>query len=177
MEKRHVLTMAAVAALLGAGCAGDTIVRTDTEAEDRVHVSGSASMAVTPNVATTTIGVQTLAPDAVEAVTANNEQVAAVIGGLEQLGVAEQDLQTSGFSISPQRAYSEDRPDSITGFWVRNTITATIRDLTNVGGILQGAIEAGANEIYGLRFTVSNPDSLEDVVRRLAVEDARRRAE
>ncbi len=86
-------------------------------------------------------------------------------------------MQTSGFSIAPQRAYSEDRPDSITGFWVRNTISATVRDLATVGSILQEAINAGANEIYGLQFALSNPDSLKDIVRVLAVEDAHHRAE
>ena len=60
---------------------------------------------------------------------------------------------------------------------MRNSISATVRDLASVGAILQAAIDAGANEIYGLQFTVSNPDSLEDAVRRLAVADARHRVE
>jgi uncharacterized protein YggE len=174
MKPRRAMTVVVVLLM---GCTGDTIVRTAADNSESVQVSGTASVQVTPNVATTTIGVQTFEADAVVAVTVNNERVAAVITSLEGLGVLPQDLQTSGFSISPQRAYAEDRPDSITGFWVRNSISATLRDLTTVGAILQGAIEAGANEIHGLQFTVSNPDSIEDVARRLAVQDARRRAE
>lgn len=177
MRLGYVLAVASAAALLGAGCAGDTIVRTEADTDDRVHVSGLAQLEATPDVATTTIGVQTFNADAVTAVTENNERVAAVISALQRLGIADQDMQTSGFSISPQRAYSEDRPDSITGFWVRNTLSATVRDLASVGAILQQAIDTGANEIHGLQFTVSNPDSLEDVARRLAVADARHRAE
>ncbi|HCL29656.1 MAG TPA: hypothetical protein DIC52_14605 [Candidatus Latescibacteria bacterium] len=174
MKPRRAMTVVVVLLM---GCTGDTIVRTAADNSESVQVSGTASVQVTPNVAATTIGVQTFEADAVVAVTVNNERVAAVITSLEGLGVLPQDLQTSGFSISPQRAYAEDRPDSITGFWVRNSISATVRDLTTVGAILQGAIEAGANEIHGLQFTVSNPDSIEDVARRLAVQDARRRAE
>lgn len=158
-------------------CQGDNILRTDSEAENRVHVSGSAQVMVTPDVAAASIGVQTFDADAVVAVTANNERTAAVLAVLEGLGVHKDDLQTSSFSISPQRAYREERPDSVTGFWVRNTISATVRSLDSIGAVLQDAIAAGANEIHGLQFTVSNPDSLEDVARALAVADARRRAE
>ncbi|MDA0336065.1 MAG: SIMPL domain-containing protein [bacterium] len=177
MRYRNVLIAAGMAALLGVGCQADTILRTESGADDRVSVSGSASLEATPDVATTTLGVQTFEADAVAAVTANNGRTAAVINALRGLGVRESDMQTSGFSIAPQRAYSEDRPDSITGFWVRNTIAATVRDLAIVGSILQEAINAGANEIHGLQFTLSNPDSLEDIVRVLAVEDAHHRAE
>lgn len=171
------VVLASLVASLGmAGCQADNILQTESGMDDRVHVSGSASVQVTPNVATATMGVQTFDADAVVAVTSNNERSAAVLNTLEGLGVDRKDLQTSNFSISPQRAFSEDRPDSIVGFWVRNTISATIRDLTVVGTVLQDAIGAGANEIHGLQFTVSNPDSVEDVARALAVVDARRRA-
>ena len=177
MRYRNVLIAAGTAALLGVGCQADTILRTESADDDRVTVSGSASIEARPDIATATIGVQTFEADAVIAVTANNERTVAVINALRSLGVMEPDMQTSGFSIAPQRAYSEDRPDSITGFWVRNTISATVRDLATVGSILQEAINAGANEIYGLQFALSNPDSLKDIVRVLAVEDAHHRAE
>jgi uncharacterized protein YggE len=178
MRKRvSVGIAAAAAAMLGLGCAGDTIVRSGADSENRIYVSGSAKLDVTPDVATSSIGVQTFEADAVTAVTTNNEQVAAVIASLKALGIAPADMQTNGFSISPQRAYAEDRPDSISGFWARNTISVTVRDLTSVGLVLQDAIAAGANEIYGLQFTVSNPDSIEDVARHLAVLDALRRAQ
>ena len=68
-------------------------------------------------------------------------------------------------------------PDSIIGFWVSNTVNMTLRDLTQVGQMLQAAVDAGANSIYGLQFTVADPDSVEDLARTRAVEDARRRAE
>ena len=63
------------------------------------------------------------------------------------------------------------------GFWVSNTVEMTLRDLGQVGQMLQVAVDSGANTIYGLQFTVADPDSVEDLARTKAVEDARRRAD
>ncbi|MBT3346083.1 MAG: SIMPL domain-containing protein [Gemmatimonadetes bacterium] len=181
IQSRHAQLLAAicVSALFLFGCEGDTILSPDgtIAGEDRIQVTGTAQVAVEPDIATTQVGVQTFDADAVEAVTLNNLNTAAVLAAFEALGIAEQDLQTRSFSISPQRAYAEDRPDSIVGYWVNNTVGITLRDLTKVGEMLQVAVDAGANSIYGLQFGVANPDSVGDLARAKAVEDARRRAD
>jgi uncharacterized protein YggE len=97
MKRKDLLIAAIAVALGGFGCQGKTIVRTEADSDNRVHVAGFASVEVTPDVATTTIGVHAFDGDAVLAVTQNNERVAAVINTLEGLGVAEKDMQTSGF--------------------------------------------------------------------------------
>lgn len=177
--KRFVLVALSVATFFSLGCEGDKIFSGDDSitGEDRIHVTGTAQVSVESDIATTQVGVQTFSGDAVEAVTLNNTSTAAVLAAFEALGVAEEDLQTRSFSISPQRAFAEDRPDSIIGFWVSNTVEITLRDLTKVGQMLQVAVDAGANSIFGLQFSVANPDSVEDLARTKAVEDARRRAE
>ncbi len=175
----QLLAVACASALLLLGCEGDTILSSDDTimGENRIQVTGTAQIAVEPDIATTQVGVQTFDGNAVEAVTLNNTNTAAVLAAFEALGIVPQDLQTRSFSISPQRAYAEDRPDSISGYWVSNTVDVTLRDLTKVGEVLQVAVDAGANSIYGLQFSVANPDSVEDLARTKAVEDARRRAD
>lgn len=174
---KWVAAAAALAAALGSGCEGDTVLSAEGVAgEDRIFVSGSATVDVAPDVALATVGVQTFDADAAIAVGANSEKTAAVLAAVKALGVAEEDLQTTGFSVWPQRAYEKDRPDSITGYLVNNTVSVTVRRLADTGAVLQAAIDAGANEVYGLQFTVSNPDSIQDVARQEAVADARRRA-
>ncbi len=177
-RSKHV-TLLLLTALFMWGCDGDTVFSPDDSVvgEDRIEVIGNATVAVEPDIASAQVGVQTFAGDAVEAVTLNNTNTDAVLAALEALGIDGQDLQTRSFSISPQRAFQEDRPDSIIGFWVSNTVDMTLRDLTQVGQMLQAAVDAGANSIYGLQFTVADPDSVEDLARTRAVEDARRRAE
>ena len=55
-------------------------------------------------------------------------------------------------------------------------MTVIIRDLDNVGGVLDELVTAGANNVNGVNFFIENPQSLMDDARRIAVEDALRRA-
>jgi uncharacterized protein YggE len=176
---RRFLAVSVLASLFLWGCEGDTVFSPDDGivGEDRIEVVGYAQVAVEPDIASAQVGVQTFSADAVEAVTLNNTSTEAVLTALQALGIAEEDLQTRSFSISPQRAFSEGRPDSVIGFWVSNTVEMTLRDLGQVGQMLQVAVDSGANTIYGLQFTVADPDSVEDLARTKAVEDARRRAD
>ena len=62
-------------------------------------------------------------------------------------------------------------------YHVSNNVTVTIRDLAKAGDVLQAAIDAGANNIYGVNFSVGNPDPVMAEARRKASEDARARAQ
>jgi len=171
--------IAAVATLALAGCHGDTHVSPTSSSleENTIHVSGSATVAATPDVARIRLGVQAFDASVVEAVSANNETAAAVIAVVKSLGVEPRDVETTSFAISPQRDYRNDRPDSIIGYWVNNELSVTIRDLTSVGQVLQAAIDAGANTISGIAFSLADPEEAKETARTMAVEDARRRAE
>lgn len=60
---------------------------------------------------------------------------------------------------------------------VANTIEITIRDITKVAGVLDGAVSTGANEVQGVFFDIDDRKPQEAKVRELAVADARSRAE
>ena len=74
-------------------------------------------------------------------------------------------------------SWSLTRADSIVGYWVNNSLSITIRQLDTAGQVLQAAIEAGANSISGLTFTLGDPEPVKDSARALAVADARNRAD
>ena len=120
---------------------------------------------------------QPYAQSVTEAVTENNVTAAAIIAATEALGVEEADIRTTNFSISPQRDYKSERPDSITGYWVYNTVSVTIRQLDLAGQVLQAAVDAGANSISGLTFSLADPEPVKEQARIAAVVDARNRAE
>ncbi|MFC1526130.1 SIMPL domain-containing protein [Candidatus Latescibacterota bacterium] len=179
--RRRLRGVAAVGAtaLVMVACEGDTIVRPESSSldENTIQVSGAATVAVAPDVAQTTIGVQIYGREVVAAVTENNQTTAALVAALDSLGVGEADIQTSNFTIYPQRDYKEGRADSIVGYWVNNSVSVTIRQLDTAGQVLQAAIEAGANSISGLAFTLGDPEPVKDTARALAVADARNRAD
>jgi len=107
----------------------------------------------------------------------DNRKTDAVIAALRAQGVAEKDIRTTSFNIYPQRDYKGNNNYEIVGYQVNNTVSATLRDLDSVGKTLQLTIEAGANNISGISFTLDDPEPFRDEARTKAVEDARRRAE
>jgi len=99
-----------------------------------------------------------------------------VIGALNTQGIADDDIQTANFSVNPQYDYEKETRE-IVGYWVDNRVRVTFRDLSALGNALQSGIDAGANTVYDLRFTVDNRDALLSQARTLAVADARQRAQ
>ena len=145
-----------------------------------IEVGGEASVNVTPDFAYVTLGVTSTAKDASEAMAANAKSVSALISAIKAEGVAPADIQTSSLSISPQ--FSNPAPNAaeareITGYVVSDMVTVTARDLSRLGGLLDKAVQAGANSMYGIAYGENNPEALLDKVRPLAVADARRKAE
>lgn len=140
----------------------------------QVTVQGHADVAGTPDTATVQIGVETEAATAAEALAQNTQQAQAIIQKLKDLGVAEKDLQTSNFSIYP--VYGPEGRQ-ITGYHVTNAVAVTVRNLGQAGSLLDQVVQAGANSIQGISFSVSDPKALLDQAREQAMVDARSRAE
>ncbi|WP_425408077.1 SIMPL domain-containing protein [Hyphococcus sp.] len=176
---RHLLIPAA-AAILFAGCAApEAIAAENAEAAARtITVNGEGRASAAPDMAVITIGVRSEAVNAVEALRKNSADMNATIKKLKDLGVADRDIQTSGLSINPRYNYGENRSDpEITGFVASNSVTVRLRDLDNAGGVIDQAVQSGANSLGGVSFSFSDPDPLHEEARRDAVADARAKAE
>jgi uncharacterized protein YggE len=149
------------------------------EAQNTVSVNGAGTAYGTPDIATAQIGVQSRNADPAQAVDENNRKMAAIIAALKNLGVEDQDIQTTNFSVQYQQDY-----DPLTGqaretftYIVDNTVNVIIRDLSKVGDVLGKVVGAGANSIYGVTFSVSDTAKLESEARLKAMADAQARAE
>jgi uncharacterized protein YggE len=151
-----------------------------------VTVVGEGSVSIEPDIANTTIGVEVVEPSVQEAVSQARETMEAVLGALQEAGVADEDIQTTGFNIwaernfggpAPVDASSEDGNGETVRYHVSNNVQVTIRDLNNIEGILDAAIQAGANNIYGVNFSLDDPTTVESEARQKAIENARVKAE
>jgi uncharacterized protein YggE len=100
-----------------------------------------------------------------------------VLAAIREAGVADRDVQTSRLSLQPQYEQGKAGPARLLGFQVTNQVTIRIRDIDKFPGILDRAIAAGANEMSGIEFVVSEQSKLLDQARDDAVTDARRKAE
>jgi uncharacterized protein YggE len=145
-----------------------------------IEVSGEASVSAKPDFARVTLGVATTGKDARDAAAANAKAVDAFISLIKGEGVAPADIQTSSLSISPEfsnPAPNASAPPTIVGYNVMNAVTVTVRDLSRLGALIDKAVGAGANAMYGISYGENDPGALLDKARPLAVADARRKAE
>ncbi len=120
-----------------------------------ITVSGNARVSATPDTAILSISVVTQNASALEAQQQNATQSTAVIDAIKAAAPAAE-IRTSGYSLTPQRVYKENLPPTISGYEARNTVTATLSDLTRVGAVIDAAATAGANNIDGVSFTLRN---------------------
>ena len=166
----------ASALVLFAGLAASAVADEDTFRRT-ITLSGTGETNAAPDLARVTSGVQTEALTAREALTENNRAMAAVIEGLKQAGIAEKDIQTSNFSVGPRYEYPPNARPMLVGYQVSNTVTITVHDLAKIGETLDRIVTLGSNTIHGIGFSIDDPEALEDEARRLALADARRKAE
>ena len=142
-----------------------------------ISVTGEATMSVAPDQAQVDGGVTSDAKTAREASDANNAAMGKVLLALKGAGIDEKDYQTSRLSLQPKYAPERSGPSSVVGYRASNRVTIKVRDVNKIAGVIDVLVAAGANEIGGINFVVSQASKLLDDIREKAIADARRKAE
>lgn len=143
-----------------------------------ISVTGEATVSVAPDQAQIDGGVTSEAKTAREASDANNSAMGKVLLALKGAGIDEKDYQTSRLSLQPQSAPNRTGgAPAIVSYRASNRVTVRLRDVTKVAGVIDILVGAGANEIGGINFVVTQASKLLDEAREQAVSDARRKAE
>lgn len=165
--------------LLALACTTETTtVLPGGEEQQGVSVSGEGSAFGEPDVALLSLGVDSEADTVAEARAAAANSMDAMLKALKDGGVKDEDIQTTRFSVEPRYDFSGDQRELI-GFAVTNMATAKIRNIDDVGDLIDGALDAGGDlaRITNLSFTIDDPSTLEDEARKEAMDDARSKAE
>ncbi len=138
-----------------------------------VTVVGEGTVSIQPDIATASIGVEVVRPTVREASVAAQSIMEEVQAALLAQNLDETDIQTRHFSIFAERFGPGGLLDEDdVRYRVSNTVFITIRDLESIGDVLDAAIDAGANNIYGVDFSLADPASVESEARAQAVADA-----
>ena len=151
---------------------GEVLLKVEAEGEHRAR----------PDVMGLSAGVVTTGPTAREALAANSALANRLLAAVRASGIEPRDVQTSRLTVSPQfeRDHAGGEGDSvrrIIGYVARNNLDLRLRDLAKAPDIVNALFEAGANEVRGPSFSLSNPaPSLRDA-RRAAVAEARSEAD
>ena len=177
-----VVCLALVLSLVGfsACTAGPTTIGTvdlNTQQEG-IWVSGQGEITVIPDLATLWLGVEAQADTVAEAQSQAAEAMENVMTALTDNGVDEDDIQTQYFSIDQVTRWDDDEPVVI-GYRVTNMVTVKIRDIDNVGAIIDAVAEAGGDfiRINNIAFSVDDPSEYYEEARAEAMADAEAKAE
>jgi uncharacterized protein YggE len=180
------LALALVVGVLGLARAGlalstaraQTVTETASTLPRTITVVGEGSVKIKPDIARANIGVEVVAPTVKEASEGARDTMEAVLKALTEQGVDEKDIQTSGFSVWTERPYGPEGPSREEVLYhVSNQVAVTIRDLETVETVLGATIEAGANNIYGVTFSLADPSQVESRARKEAVANAQAKAQ
>lgn len=172
---RTAVALVAAGALMLGGCgANSTGGRADNEPS--ITAKGVGRVTGVPDIVVVTLGVESESAEASRALAANNERTNAVITLLRDAGVADEDVQTSQFSINPR---FDDEGRAITGYVVTNLLTARLGEGRDPGALIDAAAEAAGNDVrvQSVHFEIDDEGSLYAEARADAVRQARTQAE
>jgi uncharacterized protein YggE len=139
-----------------------------------ITVTGTSTITAKPDEAVVSLGVQTQATKAQDAMQQNATKMSSVIKALKDLGIGDADLATTNLSLDPR--WDRDGT-TVVAFQARNQVDVTLHDLDAVGETIDAAVAAGANLAGGITFGLS--DRNQGLMRALAdaVENARTKAD
>ncbi|MSP11951.1 MAG: DUF541 domain-containing protein [Chloroflexi bacterium] len=202
MQKRYWIAIAALilvigivvgAAILPQGRLNSAAMAAPTpDSQARlITVSSQGSSSAAPDLATINIGVETQGDNAVTVSLDNAKKMQAVINVVKNVGITDKDIQTSNYNIYIERP-SEPRPtiapqsgapqttttpQTEVIYHVNNTVSVRVRNLKNLGKIMEAVVGAGANNIYGINFSLSDTKTVESQARQAAMQAAQAKAE
>lgn len=142
-----------------------------------IAVSGRGKLDVKPDTAIVTLGFQKQAETAQEAQSLANAAMSAVLQAVKGKGVADEKIRTSSFHLTPEYNYIEHTGPVLTGYRVNSTVTITIHSLESTGPVIDAAIQAGANQVQNVQFTLKDQDQYMQEVIDKALANARSKAE
>jgi uncharacterized protein len=151
---------------------------TGTAMMNTISVVGTGTATGAPDMATISIGVERVNSEIASAYSEVNDNVASVIQALQDAGVAQEDIRTQNLNIFSELTPSPEDPNTNQiNYRVSNQVFVTVRDIKQVDTIIDAAVNAGANTLYGFNQTLSDPTALEQTARANALDQAQNRAQ
>ncbi len=183
-----VSLVASMVVLFGPGAESRAAAQPEPQDTPRtLTVIGEGKVSLVPDVAQLDVGAEASAETVAEAKAEVDRLRAAILNALEQVGVDQKDIQTSHYSIYYEHETPLARGGSAEGgqgadatgqgrYRVRNMLRVMVRDVDKAGSVLDAVVEAGANQVYGVAFTVSDESRWQGQARGAAMDNARARA-
>ena len=142
-----------------------------------ISVSGEGIVEATPDRATISVGVVTREKNPSEVQNSNARAASSVINSIAALGIERKNISTGNYSFNPVYRHLENGKRILEGYEATNSVTIIVDNLNLVGKVIDAALNHGANQVNSLNFGLRNKTAYQDEALRLAVLDAKRKAE
>lgn len=143
-------------------------------------VSGSGTTSVSPDQAKVVLAIVSNDQLLTTAQNENTQTTRKVIEALMAAGVPTGDVETSNFAVWPQYSNPDkngsNKPPTIVGYQVRCELTVTVKNLPQLGKILDTALKAGANEIITITYEKADTSKATEKALAIACRDAMSKA-
>ena len=172
-----ILVLAACLSIAAVLTAGAQTTAPQPQAQPPVIVmSGEGVVKQAPDRAWVTIAAESRARTAAEAQKVNTDAMTAVIEKIKASGIPAEAIQTSGYNLQPEFDYANGK-QTLRGYVARNSVQVRVDALAKTGDVIGAAVGSGATSVSGVRFDLKDRDAAERQALRLAVRDARARAD
>ena len=133
----------------------------ETAEKPSITVSGHGQIALAPDTAFVTLGMETVGKSVGEAQRQNRQVMNKVVERLRGLQIEQERIQTTSFTVSPQykpppkrTADAPSAPPEIIAYIVSNNLTVEVRNLEKVGAVIEESLSAGANRFQALHWAL-----------------------
>ena len=142
-----------------------------------VTAQGEAVITAEPDQAQIDIGVLTQARTAPDAAKENADKLGRVLAQIKKLLGRGDEVKTTGYSLNPNYRYPQGGKPEITGYTAANVLQIRTGNLDSVGKLIDAGMQAGANQINRLVFTLKDEHSAQVQALRMAAQKAQSKAE
>lgn len=136
----------------------------------KMKVEGKGTLQVQPDVAVAILGASTESKQLLTAQKENTEIMTKVINTLKGMGIPSVNIQTQSYSVEPRYDYIEGK-QILRGYQVLHTLRVTVENVDRVGEIIDAAVDAGANLVSSISFTLKDPSRYYRQALDMAIED------
>lgn len=147
-----------------------------TTKTDLFQVTGSGKVAVTPDIARVSVGIQQNGATVKDAQDKINSVINAVSDSIKKLGVDKKDIRTTNYNLNPMYDYSNGK-QRITGYTAQTNLEVTLRNPEKANDVIDASTANGANTVGGVTFDVEDRTKAENDARKLAIAEAKKKAE
>jgi uncharacterized protein YggE len=139
----------------------------------QINVSGEGKVKVIPDQATIAVTVETKGNNAKDVKKQNDEKIEAVLKFIKKMNLAPADYKTQRVSLNPQYDYEKKKHS----YNATQTIEILLRDLSKYDELMEGLVDQGINRIDAVTFQSSKLAQYQSEARKLAMKDAKLKAE